>query len=35
MQIYWTKINKTIEETLEVKTYLFDRQKDFIWEVAA
>ncbi|MED3794272.1 dihydropteridine reductase [Niallia alba] len=32
MQIYWTKINKIIEETPEVKTYLLDRPKDFIWE---
>lgn len=32
MQIYWTKINKIIEETPEVKTYLLDRPKDFTWE---
>ena len=32
MQIYWTKINKIIEETPEVKTYLLDCPKDFIWE---
>jgi len=30
MQIYWTKINKIIEETPEVKTYLLDCPKDFI-----
>ncbi len=32
MQIYWTKINKIIEETSEVKTYLLDCPKDFSWE---
>ncbi|MBE1556997.1 dihydropteridine reductase [Sporosarcina limicola] len=32
MQIYWTKINKIIEETPEVKTYLLDRPEDFSWE---
>ncbi|MEX3616979.1 dihydropteridine reductase [Paenibacillus glucanolyticus] len=32
MQIYWTKINKIIEETPEVKTYLLDCPKDFTWE---
>ncbi|MBZ9535790.1 dihydropteridine reductase [Cytobacillus oceanisediminis] len=32
MQIYWTKINKIIEETPEVKTYLLDSPKDFTWE---
>lgn len=32
MQIYWTKINKIIEETSEVKTYLLDRPEDFTWE---
>lgn len=32
MQIYWTKINKIIEETPEVKTYLLDRPQDFTWE---
>ncbi|CAI9391263.1 hypothetical protein BACSP_02945 [Bacillus sp. T2.9-1] len=35
MQIYWTKINKIIEETLEVKIYLLDRPEDFIWKVVA
>lgn len=32
MQIYWTKINKIIEETPEVKTYLIDCPEDFTWE---
>lgn len=32
MQIYWTKINKIIEETSEVKTYLLDCPEDFTWE---
>ncbi|MFE9279654.1 dihydropteridine reductase [Paenibacillus glucanolyticus] len=32
MLIYWTKINKIIEETPEVKTYLLDCPKDFTWE---
>ncbi|MFJ7936441.1 dihydropteridine reductase [Sporosarcina sp. NPDC096371] len=32
MQIYWTKINKIIEETPEVKTYLLECPKDFTWE---
>ncbi|KAB7672073.1 dihydropteridine reductase [Bacillus sp. B1-b2] len=32
MQIYWTKINKIIEETPEVRTYLLDCPKDFTWE---
>ncbi|SET52033.1 ferredoxin--NADP+ reductase [Salinibacillus kushneri] len=32
MQIYWTKINKVIEETSEVKTYLLDCPEDFTWE---
>jgi ferredoxin-NADP reductase len=31
MQIYWTKINKIIEETPEVRTYLLDCPKDFTW----
>lgn len=35
MQIYWTKINKIIEETPEVKTYLLDRPDNFIWEEGA
>ncbi|TSB47782.1 dihydropteridine reductase [Alkalicoccobacillus porphyridii] len=32
MQIYWTKINKIIDETREVKTYLLDCPQDFTWE---
>ena len=32
MQIYWTKINKIIEETPEVKTYLLTCPEDFTWE---
>ncbi|MEK5391466.1 dihydropteridine reductase [Margalitia sp. FSL K6-0131] len=32
MQIYWTKINKIMEETSEVKTYLLDCPEDFTWE---
>ncbi|MFD2114957.1 dihydropteridine reductase [Paenibacillus yanchengensis] len=32
MQIYWTKINKIIEETPEVKTYLLDCPEGFTWE---
>ena len=32
MQIYWTKINKIIEETPEVKTYLLDCPQDFTWQ---
>lgn len=35
MQIYWTKINKIIEETPEVKTYLVDRPEDLSWEEGA
>ncbi|MFS0673623.1 dihydropteridine reductase [Ornithinibacillus sp. 179-J 7C1 HS] len=31
MQIYWTKINKIIDETPEVKTFLIDRPEDFTW----
>lgn len=32
MQIYWTKINKIIEETSEVRTYLLDCPNGFTWE---
>ncbi|WP_456276955.1 dihydropteridine reductase [Bacillus sp. AK128] len=32
MQIYWTKINKIIQETSEIRTYLLDRPQDFTWE---
>ncbi|GAB3070665.1 dihydropteridine reductase [Salinicoccus sesuvii] len=32
MQIYWTKINKIIQESLEVRTYMMERPEDFVWE---
>ncbi|MDX8045344.1 dihydropteridine reductase [Gracilibacillus sp. S3-1-1] len=32
MQIYWTKINKIIEETPEIKTYMLDCPEGFTWE---
>jgi len=32
MQIYWTKINKVIDETSEIKTFLLDCPEDFTWE---
>ena len=32
MQIYWTKINKIIEETSEIKTYLLDCPEGYTWE---
>jgi len=32
MQIYWTKINKIIEETPEVRTYMLDCPEGFTWE---
>lgn len=32
MQIYWTKINKIIDETPEVKTYILDCPEGFTWE---
>ncbi|WP_336825668.1 dihydropteridine reductase [Sporosarcina sp. USHLN248] len=35
MQIYWTKINKIIEETPEVKTYLLDCPEGVTWEEGA
>lgn len=35
MQIYWTKINKIIEEMPEVKTYLLDCPEGFTWEEGA
>ncbi|MCR2823203.1 dihydropteridine reductase [Lederbergia panacisoli] len=35
MQIYWTKINKIIEETPEIKTYLLDCPGGFTWEEGA
>lgn len=35
MQIYWTKINKVVEESPEVRTYLLDCPEDFTWEEGA
>lgn len=35
MQIYWTKINKIIDENSEVKTYFLDCPEDFTWEEGA
>ncbi|MGE7983883.1 dihydropteridine reductase [Solibacillus sp. NPDC093137] len=35
MQIYWTKINKIIDETSEVKTFLLDLPEGFTWEEGA
>lgn len=35
MQIYWTKINKIIDETPEVKTYLLDCPEGYTWEEGA
>ncbi|WP_042478681.1 bifunctional nitric oxide dioxygenase/dihydropteridine reductase 2 [Bacillus ndiopicus] len=32
MQIYWTKINKIIDETSEVKTYMLDCPEGFTWQ---
>lgn len=35
MQIYWTKINKIVEETPEVRTYLLECPQGFTWEEGA
>jgi len=35
MKIYWTKINKIIDETSEVKTYYLDLPEGFTWEEGA
>src|SRR5690625_1166507 len=35
MKIHWIKINKIIDETPEIKTYILDCPKDFIWEEGA
>lgn len=35
MQIYWTKINKIIEESPEVRTYMLDCPEGFTWEEGA
>ncbi|WP_026673349.1 hypothetical protein [Alkalihalobacterium bogoriense] len=32
MQVYWIKINKIIQESSEVRTYLLDCPQDFTWE---
>ena len=32
MQIHWTKINKIIEESPDVKTFFLDCPEDFTWE---
>src|SRR5699024_5349416 len=32
MQIHWTKINKIVDETPEVKTFYLDLPEDFTWE---
>lgn len=32
MKIYWTKINKIIKETPDIKTYLLDCPEGFTWE---
>lgn len=32
MQIHWTKINKIIEESTDVKTFLLDCPDNFTWE---
>lgn len=32
MKIYWTKINKIIDETPEVKTYMLECPEDYTWE---
>lgn len=35
MSLYWTKINKIIDESPEVKTFLLDLPEDFTWEEGA
>src|SRR5690625_4435913 len=35
MQIYWTKINKIVEETPEIKTYYLELPEGFTWEEGA
>lgn len=32
MQINWTKINKIVDETPEIKTYMLNRPEGFTWE---
>ena len=35
MKIYWTKINKIVDESSNVKTYMLDRPEGFSWEEGA
>lgn len=35
MKIYWTKINKVIEETPEIRTYMLDLPEGFTWDEGA
>lgn len=35
VQIYWTKINKIVDETSDVKTYYLNLPEGFIWEEGA
>lgn len=35
MKMYWTKINKIVDETPEIKTYYLDLPEDFTWEEGA
>ncbi|GAA0359322.1 hypothetical protein GCM10008932_09920 [Alkalibacterium iburiense] len=35
MQIYWTKINRIVDESPEIKTYYLDCPKDVTWEEGA
>lgn len=35
MKIYWTRINKIVDETSEIKTYLLDCPEGFTWEEGA
>src|SRR5699024_5923331 len=35
MQIYWTKINKIVDETSDVKTYYLDLPEGFVWDEGA
>lgn len=35
MQMFWTKINKIVDESPEVKTYYFDLPEGFTWEEGA
>lgn len=35
MKIYWTRINKIVDETSEIKTYFLDCPEGFTWEEGA